>query len=141
MSTGLDVFDASIQKTNRFFSNVEKLLGWNEQRRNQTYKILRVILHGFRDRMTTEAVVNFSAQLPLILKGVYFESYNAANKPEKYEKNTFLSNVQKEILYDVDYSMPELVRAIVMTFTDNFSDESVNVLEKSLPNEYHDLIK
>ncbi len=39
------------------------------------YSVLRAVLHQLRDRLTPEEAVDLAAQLPLIVRGIYFEGW------------------------------------------------------------------
>jgi len=39
---------------------------------------LRAVLHQLRDRLTPEEAVDLAAQLPLIVRGIYFEAWRPA---------------------------------------------------------------
>jgi len=47
------------------------------------YVVLKAVLHTLRDRMPINECVHFSAQLPLILRGMYFEGWIASDIPVK----------------------------------------------------------
>ena len=42
---------------------------------------LRAVLHQLRDRLTPEEAVDLAAQLPLIVRGIYFEAWRPARTP------------------------------------------------------------
>ena len=47
------------------------------------YSVLRAVLHQLRDRLTLEEAFELAAQLPLIVRGVYFEGYRPSHAPQK----------------------------------------------------------
>ena len=79
MSTGLPVFDTTIQETNEWLKAVETHLP--PCSRQQAYSALRAALHVLRDRLPMEGVLGFSAQLPLLLRGVFLEGWRPADGP------------------------------------------------------------
>jgi len=68
-NTILDVFDASLQKTQVWFNDLMSELGWQEQPQ-KAYLALRAALHALRDRLTVEEAVHLGAQLPILIRGV-----------------------------------------------------------------------
>jgi hypothetical protein len=48
-TTGLEVFDETVHKTNRWLKEIEEVLGSD---RHQAYQALRAVLHCLRDRLT-----------------------------------------------------------------------------------------
>jgi uncharacterized protein (DUF2267 family) len=56
--------------------------------------VLRAVLHQLRDRLTPEEAADLAAQLPLIVRGVYFEGWRPRQKPEKVRsKQEFVDGV------------------------------------------------
>lgn len=70
----LDVFDASLQKTQLWFNDLMSELGWQEQPQNAALA-LRTALHALRDRLTIEEAVHLGTQLPILIRGVYYEGW------------------------------------------------------------------
>jgi len=44
---------------------------------------LRAVLHQLRDRLTPEEAIDLAAQLPLIVRGIYFEAWRPVRTPQK----------------------------------------------------------
>lgn len=72
MTTGLPVFDTTLQQTNEWLRAIESGLDCSRQ---EAYSALRAVLHVLRDRLTIDMVLGLSAQLPMLLRGVYFEGW------------------------------------------------------------------
>jgi uncharacterized protein (DUF2267 family) len=66
---------------------------------NAAYHVLRTVLHQLRDRLTLEEAVDLGAQMPLIVRGLYFEGWQPHKVPRKIRsKEVFLDELTKEIL-------------------------------------------
>ena len=56
-ATGLDVFDTTVQKTNRWLKDIAQAAGWHEkQDKQKAYLALRSTRHALRDCLTVEEV-------------------------------------------------------------------------------------
>ncbi len=61
--------------------------------------MLRAVLHQLRDRLSVEEAVDLSAQLPLLVRGIYFEGWQPAQVPQKvHSKAEFLDRVAYKLL-------------------------------------------
>jgi uncharacterized protein (DUF2267 family) len=90
-TTGLDVFDETLQKTNTWLKEIEAELGPDRQR---SYQALRAVLHCLRDRLSVDQAAHLAAQLPLLVRGIYYEAYRPAGKPKKVRaRDEFLKHV------------------------------------------------
>lgn len=93
MTTGLDVFDATIQETNLWLKNLMRQLGTDD--RHLAYRSLRTTLHALRDRIGSENAVHFGAQLPMLLRGLYYERWRMhASQTKERHLSDFLRHVE-----------------------------------------------
>jgi uncharacterized protein (DUF2267 family) len=77
--TQLAVLDHTIQLTNVW---LKKMMAEHHfETRHDAYGALRAVLHALRDRLTPEQAVHFGAQLPILVRGVYYEGWRIAGKP------------------------------------------------------------
>ena len=61
--------------------------------------VLRAVLHQLRDRLSVEEAVDLAAQLPTIVRGIYFEGWRPARTPQKVRsKQKFLDQVTLKLL-------------------------------------------
>jgi uncharacterized protein (DUF2267 family) len=62
------------------------------------YSVLRAVLHQLRDRLTPDEATDLAAQLPLIIRGVYFEGWRPRQTPEKVRtRQDFLDGVTTKL--------------------------------------------
>jgi uncharacterized protein (DUF2267 family) len=94
--TGLEVFDTTVQRTNIWLNEIAEQLGPDRQR---AYHALRAVLHTLRDRLTVDEAAHLSAQLPMLVRGLFFEGWHPAHKPEKMRTGEdFLARIQAELV-------------------------------------------
>ncbi|MEV0940861.1 MULTISPECIES: DUF2267 domain-containing protein [Micromonospora] len=109
----MSAFESSVDKTNLILKDIEDAYGWPRTRRNQSYAALRTVLHLLRDRMTVQECAEFSAQLPVLVRGIYFDGWRPEDVPVKLNRDDFLYEVRQGFPYDVEGG-PERVARVVL---------------------------
>ncbi len=141
-SSGLAVFDTTLQKTNSWLKDVMKELGTDD--RHQAYLALRAVLHALRDRLTVEEAAELGAQLPMLIRGFYYEGWDPTGKPvRERHKRDFLEHVRryfKGTRYGEDGVDPEEVaRAVFRVLARRVSDGEIADVVHILPRELREL--
>jgi uncharacterized protein (DUF2267 family) len=80
-ATGVTTLDHTIQETNLWLKGVQDELELDT--RQQAYSALRAVLHTLRDRLPPEVAIKLGAQLPILVRGVYYENWHAAGTPTR----------------------------------------------------------
>jgi uncharacterized protein (DUF2267 family) len=111
MTTGLDVFDKTVQESNLWLKDIMERLGTND--RHHAYSILRAVLHGLRDRIGPESAAHLGAQLPMLLRGAFYEGWDPTGKPTK-ERHAmaFLTHIGSELPRSDTIEVEQGVRAV-----------------------------
>jgi uncharacterized protein (DUF2267 family) len=96
MSTGLDTFDKTVQESNLWLKDLMERLNTND--RHHAYSTLRAVLHALRDRIGSENAAHLGAQLPMLLRGLFYEGWDPTGKPSKERHEAaFLAHIAKEL--------------------------------------------
>jgi uncharacterized protein (DUF2267 family) len=92
----LAVFDATVQKSYEWLHDVQEALAVESTR--SAYAALRATLHALRDHLQPEEAVQFGAQLPMLLRGLYYEGWNPSRQPHRpHDQDEFLERVFREL--------------------------------------------
>jgi uncharacterized protein (DUF2267 family) len=71
-ATGLDVFDKTLQTTNIWLDEIMGELGPDRQ---VAWHALGAVLRALRDRLPLGLAVHLGAQLPLLVRGLYYDQW------------------------------------------------------------------
>jgi uncharacterized protein (DUF2267 family) len=137
-TTGLNVFDTTLKKTTIWLNSIMEQMGWED--RQHAYITLRGVLHALRDRLTPEEAADLGAQLPMLVRGFYFEGWNPAHTPQKYKhKEEFLERVTKEARFLQGEELEKAVGVVFKVLEDNVSGGEIKQVKSQLPAEVQQL--
>src|SRR5690348_18388434 len=78
--TGLDAFDRTLHTTHIWLKAIMEDLGPDRQ---IAYRALCAVLHVLRDRLSVDEAAHLGAQLPVLVRGIFFDQWQPSGKPEK----------------------------------------------------------
>jgi uncharacterized protein (DUF2267 family) len=134
--TGYASFTTTVDKTNRILSEIEEAHGWPKDRRNQSYAALRAVLHTLRDRLTVEECAQFAAQLPMLMRGIYYDGWDPSRVPKKMSKDEFLHRIRQDFPYDVKGGTEVVVHNVLRALRQHVSEGEWESVRASLPREF-----
>ncbi len=92
--TGVDSLDRSIDKTNAWLADVAAGLGTEDRR--LAYRVTRSWMHTLRDRLPVPVAAHLAAQLPELLRGVFYDGWNPSKVPVRYGRDEYLSRFARD---------------------------------------------
>jgi uncharacterized protein (DUF2267 family) len=100
--TSVDSIQRTVQKTNQWVKDLENELGIDNP--SYAYRALRGYLQVLRDRLTIDEAAHLAAELPQLLRGVFYEGFDPGHQPERIrDRETFLARLaQRAQLDDLD---------------------------------------
>lgn len=132
-ATSLDIFDRTIQTTSIWLKEITAVIGPDRQ---LAWKVLSTVLHKLRDRLPFEVSVHLGSQLPLLVRGVYYDQYRPIEQPNKNRHaSEFIEEVAKW-LSDVRPVDPKLaVLAVFGVLGRHIDSGQVAKVKNTLPHE------
>jgi uncharacterized protein (DUF2267 family) len=136
--TGLEAFDSTIQETNLWLKEIMDELGTTDK--HKAYLVLRAVLQTLRDRLTVEEAADLGAQLPVLIKGVYYEGWKPGNKPTKIKhKEEFFERVRSYFRTEPDIDPQSLTQAIFRVLDKRITRGEIKDIKGILPEELRTL--
>ena len=90
------VLDSSMQKTHEWLKEVGDELGFDNE--HAAYAALRATLHAIRDRLPVELVAHFGAELPLTIRGIYYDGWHpSAVRLKDSHSIAFCESMRREL--------------------------------------------
>jgi uncharacterized protein (DUF2267 family) len=137
-ATSLELFDATLQKTDEWLGHLMRLLPTDDRR--VAYLALRATLHALRDRLTVDEVAQLGAQLPMLIRGFYYEGWDPTSKPLRIRhREQFLARITTELAYADDTDPEDIARAVFTLLVQRISDGEIEDVKHVLPADIRDL--
>ena len=134
--TGLEAFDRTLQETHIWIKELMEELGRENRRR--TYRALKGILHTLRDRLSVEEAAQLGAQLPMLVRGFYYEGWRPSEVPVRARsKEQFLEHARenlRDVLADEpDFDVEGATVAVFSVITRHVTRGEVEDVLQQLP--------
>lgn len=130
-ATGLEVFDRTLQITNIWLGEIMERLGPDRQ---IAWKVLSTVLHKLRDRLPLELAAHLGAQLPLLVRGVYYDQFAPARQPGDCRTPEEFTAEVAEWLGDIRPVDPEeAIAAVFGVLNRHLSEGQVSKIRSALP--------
>ncbi|MEU0150908.1 DUF2267 domain-containing protein [Micromonospora fulviviridis] len=136
----ISAFESSLDKTNVMLKEIESAYGWPKEQRNQSYAAMRTVLHLLRDRMPVGQSVEFAQQLPVLLRGVYFDGWQPENVPIKLNREDFLYEVRQGFPYDVEGGTQRVVQVVLDTLRRHVTQGEWEDVKSAMPKDLGQMI-
>ncbi len=130
--SGIETIDRSIERTNEWLNELSLLLGTEDH--GEAFTTLRSVLHALRDRLPLIANSRLAAQLPIVLRGVYYEGW----QPDRGHVHTrslreFLALVERDAPHGDDLSAEDKARSVFGLLVAHLDSGEVDRLVSALP--------
>ncbi len=131
-------FEKYTTETERWINEVGIYLK-NTDRKDWAWNALRGVLHALRDRIPPEEVFQFSAQLPMLIRGLFFTGYNINNKPEKFHLNGFTDRIEDALGPAAEIEAEVAFKAVLMVLYGHISEGELQDIHATLPKDIRKL--
>ena len=129
-ANGLDVFDKTLQTTHIWLNEIMHVIGPD---RRVAWKVLSTVLHKLRDRLPVDLSAHLGQELPMLVRGVYYDQYQPARQPVKCDREEFIAEVA-EWLQDTRPTDPrDATRAVFATLSRHVPRGQIAKVQDALP--------
>jgi len=90
----IDSVAATLDKADAWFAQLADELGSEDHK--LAYRSLRAVLHAIRDRITVDEATDLGAQLPTLVRGIYYEAWSPPQTPSS-EHDVFLAHIAEAL--------------------------------------------
>ena len=130
-ATGLDVFDETLQTTNVWLKEIMADLGPD---RRTAWRVLSVVLRKLRDRLPIGLAAHLGAQLPLLVRGAYYDQFEPGRLPVDCNSREEFEAEVAEWLSDTRPVDPDqAVRSVFRVLTHHLDPGQITKVVEALP--------
>jgi|SRR5205809_5642865 len=133
---GLEVVESTYQKTQEWIGT---LATQSHLDKGDAYKALRAVLLTLRDRLPMEEAVHLGAQLPMMLRGLYYEGWKPVQAPIKMSRDEFLRAVGQKIVTKGVVDPVRMTHDVLSVLERYLSDGELEKVKGILPKELQSL--
>ncbi|HVL79064.1 MAG TPA: DUF2267 domain-containing protein [Sphingomicrobium sp.] len=130
-ANGLDVFDKTLETTHIWLNEIMEDLGPDRQ---LAWKVLSTILHKLRDRLPIGLAAHLGAQLPLLVRGVYYDQFEPGKLPaECNNREEFVAEVEEWLADTRPVDPDQAVRSVFKVLSRHVSEGQIAKVKDALP--------
>lgn len=138
-TTHISGLDHSVERTNIWLAELAAELGSED--RHEAYRVLRAFLHTLRDRLTVGEAAELAAQLPMLVRGVFFQNWQPHRSPARYhDRSEFLARFADVAGIEDESSVSFAAEAALRVFRRHVSDGEVSDILAILPEDLRELL-
>jgi uncharacterized protein (DUF2267 family) len=130
-ATGLDVFDKTIQTTNIWLDEIMQDMGPDRQ---VAWHTLGAVLRTLRDRLPPGLAAHLGAQLPLLVRGTFYDQYEPAATTEKLrELDPFLEQIAEELKFTRPVNVRDALQVVCNVLARHVDKGQIDKVWQALP--------
>ncbi|TPJ54752.1 DUF2267 domain-containing protein [Mesorhizobium sp. B2-6-4] len=126
-------FTHAAQQAQQWVNELARDLCWSEP---SACRLLRSVLHTVRDWLSLAETADLSPQLPVLIRGIYFEGWNPSGPACERKKSDFVLSVRTSFGYDDDVDFDVAINAVFKLLDRHISRGEIvqvrNSMKKSL---------
>jgi uncharacterized protein (DUF2267 family) len=140
----LEIIDKNIQKAYEGLKEIRSYMNMENTQPDalEALTSLRVVFHEFRDNIMLESSAHLSAQLPLLIRGMYFENWQLSKiLLKERNKEQFIEAVQDHLAH-LSHPMIDAeqeIKAVLCTLANKVSIGQINKIKQTLPSHIREL--
>lgn len=130
-ATGLEVFDRTLQITNIWLDEIMAKLGAD---RHIAWHVMRAVLHALRDRLQIGLAVHLGAELPLLVRGLYYDQWRPTEQVLRQRSaQAFLEHVEQGLANTRPVNVRVAVETVFQVLNHHVESHQIEKVRQALP--------
>jgi uncharacterized protein (DUF2267 family) len=133
-ANGLEVFDKTLQTTHIWLDELMAELGPDRQ---VAWHVLGAVLRAVRDRVPLELAVHLGSQLPLLVRGTYYDQWRAPGRMDEKPRSLdeFLQPIGQQLAQTRPVNVRTAAQAVFRVLSRHVNRGQVEKVRNSLPDD------
>jgi len=137
-TTGFESFDTAVQKADIWLKELSRELGADSKK--QAYSALRAVLHTLRDRLTIDEAADLGAQLPMLIRGIYYDEWDPSKMPVKDRHlDDFLNHIRENYRGDPQTQPETITKAVFKLLQHKVTEGEIKDIKSMMPKQLLEL--
>jgi uncharacterized protein (DUF2267 family) len=133
------IIERSVEKAHLWINDVAEQLGTDDHR--EAYRVMRAYLHALRDRLPVNEAAQLAAQLPELIRGIYYEGWVPSSTPVKYQGFAdFLDRIAKDAMLEGETEASYAVSSVAGVLRRHVSAGEIDDVRAILPEELQPIL-
>lgn len=133
-----DNFNHALSTANTWLADISAALSTDD--RHFSRRALRAWLHTLRDRLSVDAVAKFGAQLPELIRGIFYDGWNPGPTPFKYGVDEYMQRFAWEARIPIG-EVPAVASAVTSVLAERMSGGQLGEALAAFPADLRELIQ
>jgi uncharacterized protein (DUF2267 family) len=127
------VFEPYVSSASKWLEQLMNILELQPGKEGRALHALRAGLHAIRDRLPASEVLDLGAQMPMIIRGIYFEGWTLTNDPTRIrDRAAMIERVRRELRPD-QLDAVDVLSAVIALLVEHVSKGELEDVVATLP--------
>lgn len=138
------VFDVHLEAAQLWLDELSENLDLLPSESRRALHAMRAGLHAIRDRLPAHEVLDLGAQLPVMIRGIYYEGWTLRTQPHEIrDRAAMIARVKSELVPDQHLDPVDVLRAVIHLIVEHVTEGEIQDVLATLPQSirtlWHDL--
>jgi uncharacterized protein (DUF2267 family) len=129
--TDMQKLGGALAETEKWIDDLMRRLDWHD--RGKVYAALLGTLHGLRDSLPRDEAIYVGAQMPLLLRGLYYEGWHPTVRMSAKNRDAFLERIHEAVHRDPGIDTEQVARAVFALLSARLSPSELEDAKAATP--------
>ena len=133
----LQDLSTAVSEAEAWIEDIMRRLGWHDRERG--YLVLLATLHALRDSLPQDEAIYIGAQLPPLLRGLYYEGWHPGAHLAAKSRSAFLERIHDGVHRDPGIDVEQAARAVFAALAARLPAAELEDAKAATPQPLHGL--